>query len=237
MSDDSKSLERHSNDLEVEAFLRQVAAAPKAPRSGPRGRLIFAMDATASREPTWAQAAEIQAEMFREASALGGLEIQLCHYRGYLKLEAGPWSSAAEDLLRQMRRVHCLAGYTQIARVLRHALEETGRRKVDALVFVGDCVEELADELAAVAGQLGILGVPLFLFQEGQDPLAERSFRQMARLSGGAYCHFDAASPQQLRDLLSAVAVFAAGGRAALERWGETRGEAVLRLTHQLHRG
>lgn len=237
MSNEGKEIQRRSSDLEVEDFLRQVAAAPKTGRSGPRGRLIFALDATASREPTWDQAAQIQAEMFAETSLLGGLEIQLCYYRGYLEMETSPWCLAADELLRRMTRVRCAAGYTQIRRVLRHALDETRSRKVDALVFVGDCMEENTDELAGLAGELGLLGVPAFMFQEGYDPLAERTFRQIARLSGGAYCHFDAASPQQLRDLLSAVAVFAAGGRRALEHWGRTRGEAVLQLTHQLKKG
>lgn len=237
MSDDSIPVKQRPSTLEVEDFLRQVAATPKARTNGPRGRLIFAMDATASREPTWAEAARIQAEMFREASALGGLEIQLCFYRGYRELQAAPWSQDASTLLRQMRAVYCTAGYTQIRRVLQHAIEETRRHRLDALVFVGDCMEEDPAALAALAGQLGLLGVPAFLFQEGQDPHAEQSFRQIARLSGGAYSHFDARSPNQLRDLLSAVAVFAAGGRAALAHWGQARGAAVLALSHQLKRG
>jgi len=236
MGDKGKELSRRSSDLEVEDFLRRVAAAPRAGTSA-RGRLIFAMDATASREPTWDQAAQIQSEMFAETAALGGLEIQLCFYRGYLEFQAAPWCLDAGELLRHMTGVRCAAGYTQIARVLRHALEETARQRVSALVFVGDCMEENADELAGLAGQLGLLGVPVFLFQEGHDPLAERAFRQIARLSGGAYSHFDAGSPRHLRDLLSAVAVFAAGGRAALEHWGRGRGERVLQLTHQLKKG
>ena len=237
MSNEGKEIQRSASDLEVDAFLRRVAATPKIGRSGPRGRLIFALDATASRGPTWDRAAQIQAEMFTETSALGGLEIQLCYYRGYLELVASPWCLAADELLRRMTRVRCAAGYTQIRRVLRHALDETRTRKVDALVFVGDSMEENADGLAGLAGELGLLGVPAFMFQEGYDPLAERSFRQIARLSGGAYCHFDAGSAQQLRDLLSAVAVFAAGGRQALEHWGQARGDAVLALTHQLKKG
>lgn len=237
MSDDPKDLQRPSGDREVEAFLRQVAATPKRRPTGQCGRLIFALDATASREPTWAEAVQIQAEMFREASALGGLEVQLCFYRGHLEFRAAPWSQDAGTLMRQMQRVSCVAGYTQIGRVLQHALEETRQHKLNALVFVGDCLEEDPGGLFALAGQLGILGVPAFLFQEGQDLLAEEGFRQIARLSGGAYSHFDARSPRQLRDLLSAVAVFAAGGRAALEHWGQARGGPVLALTHQLKGG
>lgn len=237
MSDQRKDLDRPASAGEVDAFLRQVAATPARGPAGARGRLIFAMDATASREPTWERASQIQAAMFSETADLGGLEVQLVFYRGFLELEASPWCTEADGLLRRMTRVHCAAGLTQIGRVLKHAIEEAGKGRVNALVFVGDCMEESADELAGLAGRLGLLGVPAFLFQEGRDPTAERTFRDIARLSGGAWCPFDAASPKTLRDLLSAVAVFAAGGRKALERFGRERGGAVLQLTHQIRRG
>lgn len=229
-----KDLQSTSTAAEVDAFLRQVAAAPPRIRPGERGRLIFAMDATASREPSWDRAAGIQAAMFHETIDLGGLEVQLCHYGGYLNFHASAWCSTAEDLLPLMTRVRCAAGLTQIGRVLDHAAAEAERGRVDALVFVGDCVEEDLDGLAGRAGKLGLLGVPAFLFQEGRDPTAERALREIARLSGGAWCPFDAKSPQLLKDLLSAVAVFAAGGRKALADFGRDRGGAVLQLTRQL---
>jgi hypothetical protein len=233
MSDKRKDLQETASAGEVDAFLRQLAATPVRGGVG-RGRLMFAMDATASREPTWDQACDIQAAMFSETADLGGLSVQLVFYRGYRELEASPWCNDPQTLLGRMTRVHCAAGLTQIARVLRHAQDETGRERVNALVFVGDCMEESADELAGLAGRLGLLSLPVFVFQEGRDPTAERSFKQIARLSGGAWCHFDAASPKTLRDLLSAVAVFAAGGRKALERFGRERGGQVLLLTHQM---
>jgi hypothetical protein len=233
MTGDSKKIQKPASISEVDAFLRQVRATP-APAAGRLGRLIFAMDATASREPTWDRAAQIQADMFRETADMGGLEIQLCYYRGILEFESSAWCRDAGVLRKRMSRVFCAAGLTQIGRVLQHALEEAQERKVNALVFVGDCVEEKEDELSGLAGRLALLGLPAFVFQEGRDPAAERSFRQIARLSGGAYCHFDAGSPQILRDLLSAVAVYAAGGRAELEKFANMRGGEVLRLTHQI---
>jgi len=232
MSGDKEILKPASTG-EVEAFLRKVAVTPLR-NSGGRGRLIFAMDATASREPTWDRAAQIQADMFSETASLGGLQIQLCYYRGILEFESSPWLADADTLRKRMTRVFCAAGLTQIARVLQHALQEAQGGKVNALVFVGDCVEENQDELSGLAGRLGLMGLPAFVFQEGHDPMAERSFRQIAHLSGGAYCRFDASSPQTLRDLLSAVAVYAAGGHKALERFGHERGGEVLQLTHQI---
>ncbi len=201
-----------------------------------RGRLLFAMDATASREPTWSSACRIQSRMFEETAALGGLEIQLCYYRGQAGFTATPWLRRPEDLKRRMCEVSCLGGMTQIGRVLSHALRETKQRRVDALVFVGDCVEESVGQLCRQAGELKMHGVPLFLFQEGDDPVAERAFRKMAQLTGGAYCPFNAGSARQLAELLGAVAVYAAGGRAALEDLGRRRGGVAPRLLQQLNK-
>ena len=172
--------------------------------------------------------------MFQETAALGGLEIQLAYYRGFGEFRASPWVSKSAELLRRMTAVFCLAGHTQIAKVLRHALAETKRKRVNALVFVGDCLEEEIDDLGQLAGELGLQGVPCFMFHEGGDPVARNAFQQIARLSGGAFCPFDASSPQQLRDLLAAVAVYAAGGRRALADFSQRRGGDVLRLTHQV---
>jgi hypothetical protein len=224
------------SDTDVADFLNKVAATASAKPAGQKGRLVFAMDATASREPTWDRACHIQAEMFSETAALGGLEVQLVYYRGFGECRASRWASEAQELLRLMTGVRCLGGQTQIRKVLAHTIRETGKRKVDALVFVGDAMEEDIDRLCHLAGELGLLGVPVFLFHEGGDPLVRRAFEQMARLSGGAYCPFDSASAQQLRDLLSAVAVYAAGGRKALLDFEGRRGGGMLRLTHQLDR-
>ncbi len=237
MGNKGTKLPRKSSESEVDAFLRKIAATPSVKHAGARGRLIFAMDATASREPTWDQACQNQGEMFQETAALGGLDVQLCYYRGFGEFNAGAWQSNARDLLQYMTRVFCAAGQTQIKKVLRHAVREAKKRKVNALVFVGDCMEEDIDELGRWAGELGLLGVPAFLFQEGYDSDAERAFRHLARLTNGAYSHFDAGSAQQLKDLLSAVAVYAAGGRPALENFGKRRGGLVPQLTHQVKAG
>jgi hypothetical protein len=236
MSSKRTDIDPVDRTTDVSSFLRQVAATPRLAPPGSRGRLIFAMDATASREPTWDRAAQIQSSMFVETRALGGLEVQLCSYRGFRDFAASPWLQDSDALLRRMNRVSCEAGLTQITRVLQHALDEGQRGRVDALVFVGDCMEESRDRLADLAGRLGLLRVPVFLFQEGRDGATERTFREVARLSGGAWCPFDASSPKALRDLLAAVAVYAAGGRQALARYGEAHGGAALQLTHQMTR-
>ena len=219
---------------DVDAFLRRVAAAPAPVKQGETGRLIFAMDATASREPTWDRACQIQGEMFDATASLGGLSVQLVYYRGFGECRASKWVRDSRALVRAMTAVHCLGGHTQLRKVLQHALDETHVQRVHALVFVGDAMEENVDDLCAIAGELGLRGVPAFMFHEGPDPSASLAFRQIARLTNGAYLRFDSSSARQLKELLGAVAVYAAGGRKALRDYSRQRGEAVLQIAHQI---
>lgn len=242
-SGSDKKLPNKSSSADVNAFLTKVRSTPTPAKQGgsqqKKGRLVFALDATASREPTWDHASHLQAEMFKETANLGGLEIQLCYYRGFEEFQTSPWLSNTDQLLRQMTGVRCLAGHTQINKVLKHCIRESKSlakskdRKINALIFIGDCVEENIDRLGHSAGELGLMGIPVFVFQEGRDPVAAKAFQQIARLSGGAYCPFDAGSARQLRDLLSAVAVFAAGGHKALENFHARHGSEILKLTTQ----
>ena len=234
MANDDRKLPAEPKRAEVDAFLRQIAAAPVAAWSGTMGHLIFALDATASRQPTWDRASHIQAEMFAETAALGGLAVQMCYFRGFAEFRAAPWLTDGQELVRRMTAVTCLSGTTQIVRVLRHAVAEAAKTRVNALVYVGDAMEESAETLAELAGQLGLLGVPAFVFQEGDEPDARRTFQQIAQLTNGAYMSFDAASAKALRDLLKAVAVYAAGGRKALADYARHAGGDALRLTRQL---
>lgn len=223
-----------STSQNVAAFLRQAAKTPMRAPDGKNGRLIFAMDATASRAPTWLQAMGIQAEMFQEAETVGGLDVQLVYYRSLMDFGASPWMSDAGRMVDLMRGVAVMSGNTQIERMLLHAVGETKRGKVNAVVFIGDAVEESADLIAAAAGQLALRGVPVFVFHEGGLEPAGAIFRQIAQITHGAYSKFDAGSPQQLRDLLKAVAIFAAGGRKALDDFSRKTGGLALRLTHQV---
>jgi hypothetical protein len=215
---------------EVEAFWCQVKAMQAVKPASGRGRLIFALDATASREATWDRACRLQGEMFEATAAMGVLDVQLVFYRGFDECKASRWLGTAADLHRAMRSVSCVGGTTQIARVLTHTLKEARANKVSALIFVGDAMEEKVDELSRLAGELGILGAPVFVFHEDGDEIVGRAFRQIAKLSGGAYSPFDAGSAQQLRELLGAVAAFAVGGWPALADYGKRTGGAAQLL-------
>jgi len=222
-----------TDDRALAAFLEAARTLPR----GGHGRLIFALDATASREPTWDLAMDTQAAMFATATRVGGLTVQLVFYRGVGECKAGPWVTRADEMVRRMSRVGCRAGRTQIGRVLRHALTVHADAPVSALVFIGDCVEEEPDALYALAGEMALRKLPVFVFHEGREPFAARVLAHVARLSGGAFCAFDAASADQLRRLLEAVAIYAAAGWPALEDHARRAGGAVLRLTHQMAPG
>jgi hypothetical protein len=221
-----------SSRAEIDAFLSQVRALGPTVAAGSRGRLIFALDATMSRQPLWDTACRLQGDMFREAAAIGGLDVQLVYYRGLSECRASRWVSDARELGGLMEKIDCRGGHSQIGKVLAHARRETEKQRVQALVFVGDAMEEPIDDLCAAAGALGLLGVPAFVFQEGHDPIAERAFREIARLSRGAYCRFDVGSAHQLAELLRAVAAYAAGGMKALANLKRSAG--AVKLIEQL---
>ncbi|MGA8169888.1 MAG: VWA domain-containing protein [Methylocystis sp.] len=213
----------------VAAFLDEVRDLAPARDGEGRGRLIFALDATMSRQPTWDLAQSIQGEMFATTATQGGLDVQLVYFRGMSECRASKFVSGGQGLAALMAKIDCRAGHTQIGKVLRHARHETRARRVGALIFIGDAMEESVDDLGAVAGELGLLGVKAFMFQEGSDRAAQLAFREIARLTGGAYAAFDASAPRRLADLLKAVAAYAVGGRLELEKRAE-RGEAAARL-------
>jgi hypothetical protein len=217
--DEGRSLPeaKSSTTDEIAAFVAKARAmSPHA--AGAKGRLVFALDATMSRQPTWDMACALQADMFREAASLGSLDIRLVYYRGLNECRASPWISDSAHLAKLMAKIDCRGGNTQIGKVLSEARREAVASGVRAVVFVGDAMEENVDELCAKAGELGLLKVPVFMFQEGHDETAEQAFREIARLTGVAWCKFDPGAAAQLRELLRAAAAFAAGGREALKR-------------------
>ena len=219
---------------EIEAFIERVRGLGPAATAGKRGRLIFALDATMSRQPTWDTACALQADMFREAASIGGLDIQLVYFRGLGECRASGWVAGTERLAELMSGIDCRGGHTQIGKVLSHARQEHGKQRVQALVFVGDAMEEAIDDLSQAAGELGLLGVPLFMFQEGGDPVAENAYREIARLSHGAYCRFDTGAAHELRELLRAVAAYAAGGIKALADLSARKSSGARLLLAQL---
>jgi hypothetical protein len=207
---------------ELDDFLAQMRK-----ETSVQARLIFALDATASRQPTWDMACELQAQMFAEVASIGSLKVQLVFFRGQ-ECRASNWIANPAQLAKAMRSLGCVGGITQIGKVLSHVLRENTKAPVAAVVFVGDAFEELE---GPVLGKAKELNVRMFVFQEGRDPDVESFFKGIAKATGGAYARFDQGAARQLGDLLRAVAAFATGGIPALE----TRKDAAsVRLLGQM---
>jgi hypothetical protein len=228
---DERSLQSRpdpSGKASVDRFLTEAAKA-QTPSVRSTHRLLFGIDATASRQPTWDLACELHAELFAEAARAGNLAIQLCYYRGLNEFVASQWATTPSQLREQMISVSCRGGRTQMRRLLEHALSEASRYPVRALVFIGDCFEEDEADVLRFVGQLAIRALPVFIFQEGADRTATRVFKSIARLTNGAHIPFDSSSPDQLRRLLGAIAQYAAGGRSALDEYARRIGGSEAR--------
>ena len=218
----------------LDAFIDAAHSAP-VPALRDSHRLIFALDATASRQPTWDMACSLHTELFNEAERLGNLAIQLCYYRGHNEFRASRWATTPATLRDQMLSVSCLGGATQITRLMQHAAEQAAAHPLRAVIFIGDCFEENEADLVATAGQLALRNVPVLIFQEGQDPVAQRAFAALARTTRGALLPFAPGSIGQLGELLGAAVRFAVGGREALARHARlSGGHAAQELLRQI---
>lgn len=150
-----------STASDIAAFVAKARALePQA--GGASGRLVFSLDATMSRQPTWDMACRLQADMFREAGSIGGLDVRLVYFRGLSECRASPWISDTGELARLMTRISVEGGHTQIGRVLSETRREAVKEGVRALVFVGDAMEENLDDLCVKAGELGLFESAVF---------------------------------------------------------------------------
>ena len=201
-----------TTDALIDQFLAKAETAPPPAHK----QLVFAIDATASRERSWDAAIRDQAAMFQAAARLGGLEVQLVYYRGIEELKATGWFAHSAPLVNAMTKVMCRGGPTQIGRVLKHVADEHARQPVAAAVLVGDTCEEPPEAIHVCALALGRLKIPVYAFLEGQCPVGRQAFGWIADLTKGAVLPFDVSSAGRLRELLGAVAAYVTGGIEAL---------------------
>ncbi|MDC0074244.1 VWA domain-containing protein [Alphaproteobacteria bacterium] len=218
---------------EVDKFISKLDLTP-VKKSSNKSRLFFGLDATASREHTWDAASHIQVNMFDVVSKLGGINIQVGCYRGYKEFLVSNWASHSSELISFMTKISCRSGHTQINRILSHILKESANNKVNASIFIGDSIEENPSEILKIGGKLSLLGIPLFIFQEGNNPLATEVFVSLAKITRGAHCNFDNNSPERLEKLLEAVAIYASGGKEAIKRFSRLNGEDLNVITKRL---
>ncbi len=231
MSEKKNLTQAPPSGSQIDQFLQEANRLAPLQSGAPRARLVFALDATMSRQPTWDLACRVQGEMFTAAGQAGGLSVQLVYFRGFDECRSSRWVEDPRALTSLMTRIACRGGHTQIGRVLRHVRSEAGRSPLKVLVYVGDAMEEPIDDLCAVAGELGLLGIKAFMFHEGHDPDAARAFQEIARLTDGAYARFDTSAPQALVELLRAAAAYAASGVEGLTRLAPSSEQARALLT------
>ena len=205
---------------DAKATLQQYMSERKPSAGSGSGRLLFGLDATQSRGETWATAAKLQADMFRAAGT--GLSVKLCFFRGAGEFKATDWVTSGEALVRPMLKLEVKTGLTQIARILRFALDQHAKDPIAALAIIGDACEESGEELAGLASELGDAGLPVHMFLEGEpgdDNPVEDIFRVIASKSGGDFFWFGTGSPaavRQFSEALNAVAKLAVGDASAV---------------------
>lgn len=208
-----------AQNLSIADFAKKAKAAA-APTL--RGRMIFGLDATGSRESTWQTAKALQRDMLSTVAQIGTLDVSLAYFRGDRSEGDVGFSDFTTDpnsLAVLMDGINCSAGPTQIIQMFEHALTLHAQTPINALVFIGDTMEESFEQAKEVCSRIGASGMQLFIFHEGS---AWKTFehaselKEMARLGHGAYAVFSEASASELASLLKAVAAFATGGMKAL---------------------
>jgi hypothetical protein len=214
------ALERERRLLS-EALQKLNLAERELAAKSPTGHLIFGLDLTGSRQPNLAAARIATKAMFAALEGIGKIAVKLIYYRGTDECRASKWYQDPEILCRSMLGLSCEVGETQIARLLGAALHE--EQELEAVVFIGDHCEDDADRLMQLAHKLGRKSIPLFVFHECADDdyrslKAKPVFKRMAKASGGRYVEFRRSSGAVLKEILSSVAAFSAGGTKALER-------------------
>jgi hypothetical protein len=219
--------------------LRPFAAAlpvPPAPatETPTRPRLIFGVDATASREPAWAAARSVTDALVRALP--GELDVALAVHGGSRLHTFTPFTSNPATLRDRAAGLGCIAGYTRMLPILDRAMTEPGVRVV---VYIGDVFEESLSKARRLADTMGLKSIRLFVLHDTADWTARRDgdlFADLARRTGGCVLPFDANAPDRLRDLLGAVAVYAVGGERLLHERRSALPGATLLLEH-LNRG
>lgn len=222
-----RPVQERTSPADVANFLSKAREIGKT-ASGGAGRIVLALDATMSRQPSWDLACKLQGEMFDAVGKTAGLSVQLVYFRGLGECRASRFVQDTGSLKDLMTQIDCRGGHTQIGKVLTHCLKETARKKISAVIYIGDALEEPIDDLCDRAGRLGMLGVPIFFFQEGHDGATEKGYREMARLSRGAWFRFDRNAAATLGRLLSSIAVYATGGLKALESRGSREDRLLI---------
>ena len=195
-----------------------------------RPRLIFAVDATASREPAWAAARQVTDALVKALP--GALDVALAVHGGSRVHTFTAFTNNANTLRDRAAGVACRGGTTRLLPILAASLKHPAVRVV---VYIGDVFEESVIQGQRLADAMGAQGTKLIVLHDTADPGARRDaevFWDLAKRTGGCVLPFDASASGRLRDLLSAVAVYAVGGEKLLRERRHDMPGAVALLEH-----
>jgi hypothetical protein len=209
------------------------AARPAKPQAGTqaapvparRPRLVFAVDATASRQATWDSAKQITDRMFDAIP--GALDVALAVHGAD---QVHTWTEFGADVARfraQAAAVRCESGHTRLCELMQRTLDAGG---VKVMSYIGDAFEESPDEAFALADRCKLRGIKLVILADQADAPTLRVFRELADRTGGALLDFRSGELDLMGEVLGAVAALAIGGRKLLES-KRTAGARLL-LSH-----
>lgn len=176
-----------------------------------RPRLVFGVDATASREPTWTSAKQITDRMFDAIP--GALDVALAVHGGSQLHTFTEFSADPQAFRAQAARVRCEAGQTQICELLHRAIEAGGVRVVS---YIGDAFEEMPEEAFALADRCKLRGIKVVILADQAGEHALQVFREIAERTGGAVLDFRSGELDLMGEVLEGVAALALGGRKLL---------------------
>ena len=194
-----------------------------------RPRMVFGIDATASREHAWDTARTVTDSLF--SAAPGGIEVALAAHGGNrLSLFTGFHTDVA-PLRRAAAAITCEKGMTRLLDMAEATLQHPGVR---ALVYVGDCFEEDPLRAMVLADRMRLRGIRLVVLHDLSSAAREDAhfFAVMAARTGGLVLPFDAASLDALRDVLASLAAYVAGGTALLRARSTASPASKLLLAH-----
>jgi hypothetical protein len=197
----------------------------------PRAKLVFAFDATASRDSAWRTSTALTDALL--AALPGQLDVALAVHGGGKLHTFTRFERDASKLRERAAGVRCEAGRSCLLDILVRALEVDG---VGTVLYVGDVFEESHRRARKLAASLAARQIRLIILHDAPHPSQDDDgadiFAEMTSLTGGCVLPFDASALPRLRDLLSAVAVLAVGGTPLLAAKQETMPAARLLLEH-----
>lgn len=206
---------RNATPAKKIASVPSKAALRAAAVSERRPRLVFGIDATASREPAWEAAKKITDSLF--TTLPGELDVALAVHGGGVVSMFSAFSSDVQRFRDLAAGVSCRAGHTQLVPLMQRTREHPD---VKVFLYIGDCFEESEEEAYEAADALKARGIRAVMLHDASsgDMAARRVFEEIAKRTGGVCLDFYGGDRQAMKNIFEAVAVLAVGGIKLLQQ-------------------